>query len=202
MFTEKVANLSFSRNGCTHDIQPGRFRRRSVFTSYYSQTMNKPALLSMGKTLGEDKLYVVTIFDMEPSGIIVQAYNQADSAEYILSVSERELAAAGVTRAKDKLTYLVNTLYLSPYGTDQALQSSLDPIKEQKKRPTGDEVDAVIKAAGSAGPQGESVYDTLVTGLVELCKSKPVGLDAVTWLGEWLISNNPKKPCVDEGAEE
>ena len=89
--------------------------------------MNKPALLTMGKTLGEDKLHVITIFDMEPSGIIVQAYNQTDSQEYILSVSERELAAANVTRAKDKLTYLVNTLFLSAYGGDGALalQSSL-----------------------------------------------------------------------------
>jgi hypothetical protein len=89
--------------------------------------MNKPALLTMGKTLGEDKLHVITIFDMEPSGIIVQAYNQTDSQEYILSVSERELAASNVTRAKDKLTYLVNTLFLSAYGGDGALalQSSL-----------------------------------------------------------------------------
>ena len=81
----------------------------------------------MGKTLGEDKLHVITIFDMEPSGIIVQAYNQTDSQEYILSVSERELAAANVTRAKDKLAYLVNTLFLSAYGGDGelALQSSL-----------------------------------------------------------------------------
>lgn len=70
----------------------------------------------------------------------------------------------------------------------------------QKKRPSGEEVDGMIKAVGSAGGAGdESVYDTLVTGLVELCKAKPVGLDAVTWLGEWLISHNPKKPAVDEG---
>jgi len=165
-------------------------------------SMNKPALLNMGKTLGEEKLYVITIFDMEPSGIIVQAYNQQDSQEYILSISERELAAANVTRSKEKLTYLVNSLFLSPYGDSQALQSSLDGIKTQKKRPTGEEVDAVIKTAGSAGPQGETVYDTLVTGLVELCKAKPVGLDAVTWLGEWLINNNPQKPAVDESAEE
>ena len=37
----------------------------------------------------------------------------------------------------------------------------------------------------------------LVTGLVELCKVKPVGLDAVQWLGEWLLNNNPNNPRVD-----
>ena len=42
-----------------------------------------------------------------------------------------------------------------------------------------------------------SVHDLLVTGLVELCKVKPVGIDAVKWLGEWLIDNNPNKPRVD-----
>ena len=43
--------------------------------------MNKPALLSMGKTLNEDKLYVITVYDMEPAGIIIQAYNQATSKD-------------------------------------------------------------------------------------------------------------------------
>ena len=75
--------------------------------------MNKPALLTVGKTLNEDKLYTLSIYDMEPSGIIVQAYNTADSKEYILPVSERELAASNITRRKDDLTTLVETLYLS-----------------------------------------------------------------------------------------
>ena len=164
--------------------------------------MNKPALLTVGKTLNEDKLYTLSIYDMEPSGIIVQAYNTADSKEYILPVSERELAASNITRRKDDLTTLVETLYLSEYGNDWALQSNLDTIKTQKKRPTGEEVESMIKSSGSAGPLGESVYDVLVTGLVELCKAKPVGTDAVTWLGEWLIANNPSAPRVDSYDDE
>ncbi|RYH14255.1 hypothetical protein EON65_33905 [archaeon] len=42
----------------------------------------------------------------------------------------------------------------------------------------------------------QNLHDLLVTGLVELCKEKPVGLDAVKWLGNWLLANNPNKPCV------
>lgn len=42
------------------------------------------------------------------------------------------------------------------------------------------------------------MHDLLVTGLVALCKAKPVGLDAVQWLGEWLLANNPNKPRVDD----
>ena len=34
----------------------------------------------------------------------------------------------------------------------------------------------------------------LVDGLVQLCKAKPVGNDAVRWLGEWLVANNPARP--------
>ena len=44
----------------------------------------------------------------------------------------------------------------------------------------------------------ESIHDLLVTGCVELCKVKPVGIDAVDWLGDWLIANNPMKPAVNE----
>lgn len=48
----------------------------------------------------------------------------------------------------------------------------------------------------------ESVHDVLVTGLVELCKVKPVGVDAVQWLGEWLLNNNPNQPRVIEPDDE
>jgi hypothetical protein len=33
-------------------------------------------------------------------------------------------------------------------------------------------------------------------GLTALCRVKPVGNDAVTWLAEWLLRNNPNKPVV------
>ena len=39
----------------------------------------------------------------------------------------------------------------------------------------------------------ESVQELLVTGLLELCKMKPVGNDAIQRLGEWLLENNPNK---------
>jgi hypothetical protein len=54
-----------------------------------------------------------------------------------------------------------------------------------------------IKAPLDIGSQ-QSLHDLLVQGLVELCKAKPVGLDAVEWLGDWLIVNNPNKPRVTE----
>ena len=158
--------------------------------------MNKTTLFTAGKKFTDvsEKLYVVSLYDLEPSGILIQAYNQESSKEYLLSISEQELSKSYLTRSKGDLSYLLDTLYLGPYGNDFALQSSLETIKNQKKRPTGEEVEEVIK---KADPGSESIHDILCTGLVELCKVKPSGLDAVKWLGEWLLANNPSKPCVD-----
>jgi Dpy-30 motif len=33
---------------------------------------------------------------------------------------------------------------------------------------------------------------------MQLCKEKPSGNDAIKWLGEWLIENNPNKPMVED----
>lgn len=77
------------------------------------------------------------------------------------------------------------------------LQSTNEKISKIKRRPTGEEVETMIKAPMS-GTGSQSIHDLLVTGLVELCKVKPVGMDAVQWLGEWLLANNPNKPRVFE----
>ena len=107
-----------------------------------------------------------------------------------------QLAASGLSRSKDQLIILLDSLYLGPFGpTELALQSNFETIKLQKRKPTGEEVENVIKASE---PGKESIHDIVISGLVELCKVKPVGLDAVKWLGEWLLANNPNKPSVDE----
>lgn len=41
-----------------------------------------------------------------------------------------------------------------------------------------------------------NVNPTLLAGLTQLCKEKP--LDPVVWLADWLISNNPNKPKVNK----
>lgn len=38
----------------------------------------------------------------------------------------------------------------------------------------------------------EFVNPTLLEGLTQVCKNKP--LDPVMWLGTWLLMNNPNKP--------
>uniref|UniRef100_A0A7S4DEB2 Nucleoside diphosphate kinase-like domain-containing protein n=2 Tax=Lotharella globosa TaxID=91324 RepID=A0A7S4DEB2_9EUKA len=45
-----------------------------------------------------------------------------------------------------------------------------------------------------------SLNDVLQKGLTKLCRAKPVGLDAIEWLGRWLIENNPARPSVEQPA--
>jgi hypothetical protein len=52
--------------------------------------MNKVSLLTAGKKL-QGNLYLLSIYDLEPSGVIVQAYDQLQSKEYLLPISESEV---------------------------------------------------------------------------------------------------------------
>lgn len=46
--------------------------------------------------------------------------------------------------------------------------------------------------------QRKSLNDVLTEGLIQLCRVKPTGNDAVTWLAQWLLRNNPNKPAIAE----
>jgi hypothetical protein len=166
---------------------------RSTHSHLYLK-MNKSALITVGKKFHGESMFLLSVFDLEPSGVIIHAYNQADSQEYMLPVTEVELAQSGFTRAQESLASLLDTIFLEANGTQWSLQSKNANIKGQKVRPTGDQLEALIRSTEN----GPSLHDTLVEGLVELCKVKPAGNDAISWLGEWLINNNPSKPRVDE----
>ena len=54
--------------------------------------MNKSALLTTVKKFETDNdLYLVSFFDLEPSGIILHAYNQVNSTILTLPISETEV---------------------------------------------------------------------------------------------------------------
>jgi hypothetical protein len=53
--------------------------------------MNKSALVTSGRKLEGGQLYLLSVFDLEPSGVIVHAYNQITSREYMLPVLEKEV---------------------------------------------------------------------------------------------------------------
>eukprot|EP00771_Trimastix_marina_P004084 gnl/Trimastix_PCT/817.p1 GENE.gnl/Trimastix_PCT/817~~gnl/Trimastix_PCT/817.p1 ORF type:complete len:225 (+),score=30.08 gnl/Trimastix_PCT/817:49-675(+) len=61
----------------------------------------------------------------------------------------------------------------------------LDPI------PNGDEARSYL---------AQHVNPVLTDALTLLCKTKPI--DPITWLGQWLLENNPNKPRIYEPGEE
>lgn len=105
-----------------------------------------------------------------------------------------QLAQSGITRSGASLTNLIDTIELVRQGEELVLQSTNDSISKIKKILTGQSLETMIKSPMQSS--STSLNDLLVTGLVELCKAKPVGIEAVKWLGEWLIANNPNKPLV------
>lgn len=54
--------------------------------------MNKTALITIGKKLKSNDLYLLSVLDLEPSGVIVHAYSQVDSTEYSLPISESDVS--------------------------------------------------------------------------------------------------------------
>eukprot|EP01031_Cornospumella_fuschlensis_P039797 gene39797-48454_t len=156
--------------------------------------MNKASLITLGKRLNDGNLYFLSVHDLEPSGVIIHAYDQINSKEYILPISEHEFIRGGYSRNHASLEGLLNTIDIVPQGDGFVLQSSDESISRIKQRLLGQDLETMVK---SALPNcSQNLHDLLVSGLVELCKEKPVGLDAVKWLGNWLLANNPNKPCV------
>lgn len=177
--------------------------------------MNKVSLLTIGRKLQDNNLYLLSIHDLEPSGLIVHAYDQTNSKELMLPVSEHEvrkdstfillfltypplmtqLLSAGISRTPVSLSMLLDSISLVPQGAGLVLQSSLDAVSNIQHRVTGSALEQLIKTRRLGG-SSQTINDLLVTGLVELCKVKPVGVGAVEWLGDWLLANNPCKPLV------
>ncbi len=53
--------------------------------------MNKASLLTVGKKLSDGNLYMISVYDLEPSGVVVHAYDQTNSKEYHFPVTEFEV---------------------------------------------------------------------------------------------------------------
>ena len=88
----------------------------------------------------------------------------------------------------------MDTVDIFPVGSDFVLRSSDERISNIKQRLLGEDLIEMTKRPINGSKT--SLNSLIVEGLVELSKVKPVGLDAVRWLGQWLLANNPSKPCV------
>ncbi|CAM9885660.1 unnamed protein product [Chrysoparadoxa australica] len=146
-------------------------------------------------------MYVLGVFDQTPAGLLVRAYNQATSMQMTLSPSARELADAGLSCCAEDLIKLTGSIdiYTLPASKDTFIHSSLPGINKPKVIPTGEAARDLV--SDTVLGAGETLPELLTAGLCELCKVKPAGLDAVQWLGKWLLANNPSQPQVEEPEE-
>lgn len=148
-----------------------------------------------GRQLSDGRYYIISVFDCEAAGVLLRAYHQDDNMEYILTPSNREFEAAGLARADEHYDALVESLDIKTDEDEHTfLSSSLPGIQDPKFIPQGDKAKAAL-AAVAAGTG--TLPELLKKGLAELCRAKPNGLDAVEFLGNWLLQNNPNRPAVE-----
>ena len=155
----------------------------------------KSAIYHVGRMLNDKEMYIITIYDLDPAGLQVRAYQQAKSMEFIMTPSEAELEKAGITRLEAHLEKLANSVDLVERGGKTFLESSLPGVLKQKVVPQGEGVRQFI---GATAAGSETLPELLTTALSELCKEKPAGLEACRWLGQWLLDHNPNQPAVEE----
>lgn len=134
---------------------------------------------------------LISIFDCEPSGLLVIVKN-GDGEECTLSPSKYELDAAHVGKNAQGYEKLAASLSLTKNDFDQLqIESSLKGIRNAPPSMTAGLAETYLTKV----PAGkETLPDLLARGLTELCREKPVGLDAIEWLGNWLLNNNPNQP--------
>ena len=106
------------------------------------------------------------------------------------------MAEAEIYRQPKSLQDFVDTIEMVEINGSQILQTTIPCIKKYKQRLLGEDLSNMVKNPMKF--QSQSINDILVESLVELCKVKPVGIDAVQWLGEYLLANNPNKPIVED----
>lgn len=94
----------------------------------------------------------------------------------------------------------LQTIHIVQLGKESVLQSTHEKVSNIKVKASPNELEKIMREP--LQEDGDSLHDLLVNGLVELCKVKPVGLNSVEWLGEWLLSNNPNMPRVEIPDEE
>ncbi|CAM9154897.1 unnamed protein product [Ectocarpus sp. 12 AP-2014] len=157
------------------------------------------SLYTVGRKLEDGAMYILDLEDMYPAGVLVQAYKQETSDRYTLSVSEGELGGAGLSRSRADLERLAESIDIYHVHGRVFIHSTFDGIVKPKIVPTGDQARAFVE--GMRAGTG-SLEELLTTALSELCKVKPEGLDAVRWLAEWLLVNNPNKPKVVHADDE
>lgn len=170
--------------------------------------------------------FEVRLFDVDSVGIAIVIFQLVGTSsdgnvlKFSCVFSPSELQAANIPRTLEGYVTLVDSLELVEDGfftskdattvglselTAYQLTSSLPGIRFPPPIVSKPAALAYLTKApvglttwnDSRRPEDDkSLLDVIAKGLTELCRQKPVGLDAVTFLGRWLLENNPSQPLV------
>lgn len=172
--------------------------------------------------LGEE--FEVRLFDVDDVGIAIVIFQTPSDGSAPLKFTRvftrAELKYAGILRTLEGYVTLVDSLelvedaYFTGADATQAglselaayqLSSSLPGIKYPEPIVSLQAATAYLTRApvglttwnaSRTAAEEKLLLDVVAKGLTELCRAKPAGLDAVKWLGHWLLHNNPTQPAV------
>lgn len=54
--------------------------------------MRNRSLYTLGRELEDGNMYILSVIDLEPAGVLLQAYNQENSQELTMPVSETQVS--------------------------------------------------------------------------------------------------------------
>ncbi|KAF0690446.1 Aste57867_18178 [Aphanomyces stellatus] len=170
-------------------------QRTCPFTSPSAADMTTlPGPVFQANMLIHAEDHAVTLYDTEPGGLVCIAVNTHNNIKYVRTFSYAELRAAKLTKSTADYFHLVESLYFTPTGTkDLLLHSSLAGMRTPEPLATAAAADHYLNNVAA----GSKLTQVLSKGLIALCKDKPMGLQAITRLGKWLLENNPNKPKVE-----
>jgi len=66
----------------------------------------KAAIYTVGRQLNDGDMYIFSVFDLEPAGLLIRAYCATTSKEITTAPSESEIESAALTRSQTHLASL------------------------------------------------------------------------------------------------
>ena len=163
------------------------------------------SLYTQARKIGSST-FIISVIDIEPAGVLVKAYEAELSKTWTLSIQENEMEKAKILRTEKGLKRLVESIELgvdesaSKDGTEFYIYSNLPGVNHYKKTLNAENLEPFLQGikSGENLNVDEKLMETLTRALAALCAEKPTKTNAIRWLGNYLLNNQPGAPVVSD----
>lgn len=160
------------------------------------------SLYTQARKIGSST-FILSVIDIEPAGVLVKAYNAELSQSWTLSVQENEMERAKILRTEKGLKRLIESIELGVDNTDAGsmyIYSNLVGVQHYKKTLNSSNLRQFLSEmkSGENLNAEEKLMETLTKALAALCAEKPTKTNAIRWLGNYLLENQPGAPVVSD----